>query len=72
MSGSLVASYLTFPPADPGLADNGDDQVLFKLTAQLNKLTIAIDRATRTPEDVKRLMEAQRNTKVSEEDTSDQ
>jgi arylsulfatase len=46
--------------------DNRDDQVPFKLTAQLNKLTIAIDRPKLTPEDVKRLMEAQRNNKVSE------
>jgi hypothetical protein len=41
--------------ADPGPVDNGDYQVPFKLTAQLNKLTIAIDGAKLTPEDVKRL-----------------
>jgi hypothetical protein len=39
--------------------DDRDYQVPFKLTAKLNKLTIAIDRPELTPKDKKKLMEAQ-------------
>ena len=38
--------------------DDRDHQVPFKLTAKLDKLTIAVDRPKLTPEDEKRLMEA--------------
>ena len=46
--------------------DDKDYQVPFKFTGKLNKLTLKLDRPQLTPEDVKRLMEAQRNNKVSE------
>ena len=46
--------------------DDKDYQVPFKFTGKLNKLTLKLDRPQLTPEDVKRLSEAQRNNKVSE------
>jgi hypothetical protein len=46
--------------------DDRDYQVPFNLTGKLIKLTLAIDRPKPTPEDEKRLMEAQRNNKASE------
>ena len=46
--------------------DDEDYQVPFKFTGKLNKLTIKIDRPQLTPEDEKRLMEAERNNKTSE------
>ena len=38
----------------------------FPLTAKLNKLTITVDRPQLSPEDIKKLEEAQRNNKLSE------
>jgi Sulfatase len=53
--------------ADTGTpVDDKDYQVPFRFTGQLNKLTIKIDRAKLTPEDERRLMEAQRNNRASE------
>jgi arylsulfatase A-like enzyme len=53
--------------ADTGTpVDDQDYQVPFKFTGKLNKLTLTIDRPKLTPEDEKKLMEAQRNNKVSE------
>ena len=46
--------------------DDEDYQVPFKFTGKLNKLTLTIDRPQLTPEDEKRLMEAERNNKMSE------
>jgi hypothetical protein len=46
--------------------DDQDYQVPFKFTGKLNKLTLTIDRPNLTPEDEKRLMEAERNNKMSE------
>jgi hypothetical protein len=46
--------------------DDQDYQVPFRFTGTLDKLTLTIDRPTLTPEDEKRLMEAQRNNKASE------
>ena len=46
--------------------DDQDYQVPFKFTGKLNKLTLTIDRPKLTPEDEKRLMEAERNNKMSE------
>ena len=46
--------------------DDQDYQVPFKFTGKLSKLTIKIDRPQLTPEDEKRLMEAERNNKTSE------
>jgi hypothetical protein len=46
--------------------DDQDYQVPFKFTGKLNKLTLNIDRPKLTPGDEKKLMEAQRNNKVSE------
>jgi arylsulfatase A-like enzyme len=46
--------------------DDQDYQVPFRFTGKLDKLTLTIDRPTLTPEDEKRLMEAQRNNKASE------
>ena len=45
--------------------DDEDYQVPFKFTGKLNKLTIKIDRPQLTPEDEKRLMEAEQNNKTS-------
>jgi arylsulfatase len=53
--------------ADTGTpVDDKDYQVPFKFTGKLAKLTLTIDRPKLTPEDEKRLMEAQRNNKTSE------
>jgi len=46
--------------------DDEDYQVPFKFTGKLSKLTIKIDRPQLSPEDEKRLMEAERNNKTSE------
>ena len=46
--------------------DDKDYQVPFKFTGKLVKLTLKLDRPKLTPEDEKRLMEAERNNKVSE------
>jgi arylsulfatase len=46
--------------------DDKDYQVPFKFTGKLAKLTLTIDRPKLTPEDEKRLTEAQRNNKTSE------
>jgi len=43
-----------------------DYQPPFPLTAKLNKLTIKVDRPQLSPEDIKKLEEAQRNNKLSE------
>jgi arylsulfatase len=53
--------------ADTGTpVDDKDYQVPFKFTGKLAKLTLTIDRPKLTPEDEKRLTEAQRNNKTSE------
>jgi len=53
--------------ADTGTPVNDEDyQVPFRFTGKLEKLTLKIDRPTLTPADEKRLMESQRNNKVSE------
>jgi arylsulfatase len=53
--------------ADTGTpVDDRDYQVPFALTGELTKLSLTIDRPQLTPEDEKRLMEAQRNNKASE------
>ena len=41
-------------------------QVPFKFTGKIDKITLTIDRPKLTPEDEKKLMQAQRNNKVSE------
>ena len=46
--------------------DDKDYQVPFKFTGKLNKLTLKLDRPKLTPADEKRLMEAERNNRVSE------
>jgi arylsulfatase len=46
--------------------DDQDYQVPFAFTGKINKITLTIDRPKLTPEDEKRLMEAQRSNKVSE------
>jgi hypothetical protein len=43
-----------------------DYRVPFRFTGKLNRLTLVIDRPKLTPEDEKKLMEAQRNNKASE------
>ena len=53
--------------ADTGTpVDDKDYQVPFRFAGKLNKLTLTIDRPKLTPEDEKRLAEAQRNNRVSE------
>ncbi len=53
--------------ADTGTpVDDNDYQVPFRFTGKLQKLTLTIDRPKLSPEDEKRLMEAQRNNRVSE------
>jgi hypothetical protein len=53
--------------ADTGTpVDDQDYQVPFKFTGKLDKLTLTIDRPKLTPEDEKRLSEAQRDNKTSE------
>ncbi len=46
--------------------DDKDYQVPFAFTGKINKITLAIDRPKLTPEDEKKLMQAQRNNKASE------
>ena len=46
--------------------NDADYKPPFPLTATLNKLTIKVDRPQLSPEDIKKLGEAQRNNKVSE------
>jgi arylsulfatase len=43
-----------------------DYQVPFTFTGKINKITLTIDRPKLTPEDEKKLMQAQRNNRVSE------
>jgi len=43
-----------------------DYQVPFAFTGKIDKITLTIDRPKLTPEDEKKLMEAQRNNKASE------
>ena len=53
--------------ADTGTpVDDKDYQLPFEFTGKLDKLTLSIDRPKLTPEDEKRLSEAQRNNKSSE------
>jgi arylsulfatase len=53
--------------ADTGTpVDDHDYQVPFRFTGKLDKLTLTIDRPQLTPEDVKKLMDAQRNNHMSE------
>jgi arylsulfatase A-like enzyme len=53
--------------ADTGTpVDDKDYQVPFTFTGKLDKLTLKIERPKLTPEDEKKLMEAQRNNKASE------
>ena len=46
--------------------DDTDYQVPFAFTGKINKITLSIDRPKLTPEDEKKLMQAQRNNKTSE------
>ena len=46
--------------------DDRDYKVPFAFTGKLNKVTLTINRPKLTPEDEKKLMEAQRNSKASE------
>ncbi len=46
--------------------DDKDYQVPFNFTGKINKITLTIDRPKLSPEDEKKLMQAQRNNKVSE------
>jgi len=46
--------------------DDSDYQVPFTFTGKINKVTLTIDRPKLSPEDIKRLEQAQRNNKVSE------
>ena len=46
--------------------DDRDYKVPFAFTGKLNKVTLIINRPKLTPEDEKKLLEAQRNTKASE------
>jgi arylsulfatase A-like enzyme len=46
--------------------DDRDYQVPFTFTGKINRITLTIDRPKLTPADEKKLMEAQRNNKVSE------
>ena len=53
--------------ADTGTpVDDHDYQVPFRFTGKLDKLTLTIDRPKLTPEDEKKLMDAQRNNRMSE------
>ncbi|HXZ15427.1 MAG TPA: arylsulfatase, partial [Roseiarcus sp.] len=53
--------------ADTGTpVDDQDYQVPFRFTGKLEKLTLTIDRPKLSPEDVKKLLETQRNNHVSE------
>ncbi len=46
--------------------DDSDYKVPFAFTGKINKITLTIDRPKLTPEDEKKLMQAQRNNKTSE------
>ena len=46
--------------------DDRDYQVPFAFTGKINKITLTIDRPKLSPEDEKKLMQAQRNNRVSE------
>jgi len=46
--------------------DDNDYQVPFKFTGKINKITLTIDRPKLSPEDEKKLMQAQRSNRVSE------
>ena len=46
--------------------DDKDYQPPFAFTGKIDKITLTVDRPKLTPEDEKKLMEAQRNNKVSE------
>lgn len=46
--------------------DDQDYQVPFAFSGKIQKITLTIDRPKLTPEDEKKLMEAQRNNKISE------
>jgi len=46
--------------------NDADYKPPFPLTAKLNKLTIKVDRPQLSPEDIKKLMVAQRNNKANE------
>ena len=46
--------------------NDADYKPPFPLTAKLNKLTIKVDRPQLSPEDIKKLMVAQRNKKANE------
>ena len=48
-----------------GLRDR-DYPVPFRFTGKINRITLTIDRPKLTPEDEKKLMQAQRNNRVSE------
>ena len=53
--------------ADTGTpVDDHDYQVPFRFTGKLDKLTLTIDRPKLTPQDEKKLMDAQRNNHMSE------
>jgi len=53
--------------SDTGTPVNDKDyQVPFKFTGKINKVTLSIDRPKLTPEDIKKLQEAQRNNRTSE------
>src|SRR5271166_4879865 len=54
----------TFDTGTP--VDDQDYQVPFKFTGKLSKLTLRLDRPQLTPVDQKRLLEAERNNKMSE------
>jgi arylsulfatase len=46
--------------------DDTDYQPPFAFTGKINKITLTIDRPQLSPEDIKKLEQAQRNNKVSE------
>jgi len=46
--------------------DDRDYQVPFAFTGKIDKITLTIDRPKLSPEDQKKLMEAQRNNRASE------
>ncbi|MBV8454724.1 MAG: arylsulfatase, partial [Deltaproteobacteria bacterium] len=52
--------------ADTGTPVSDDYQVPFRFIGKLDKLTLTIDRPQLSPEDVKKLMENQRNNRASE------
>jgi arylsulfatase len=52
--------------ADTGTPVSDDYQVPFRFTGKLTKLSLTIDRPRLTPDDVKRLTEAQRNNRAAE------